>query len=199
MARLFVVAAVLLLLQACATPPKNPDNVCAIFREKSGWYDDAAEARKRWGSPIHVTMAIMYHESRFKATARPPRRYLLGFIPWFRPSDAYGYSQAKKATWRGYEWSTGRFWADRDDFDDSIDFIAWYNAQSVRECSIRADDTYHLYLAYHEGRGGFNRRTFRSKQWLKDIARKVSARSIRYKGQLSACEADLKKSWWQLW
>lgn len=196
--RLILVSALLLSLAACSSPPRNPDNICDIFREKD-WYEDAADARDRWGSPISTTMAIMYHESSFRAKAKPPRTYLLGFIPWFRASNAYGYAQAKTGTWRGYQSATGRHGADRDDFDDAIDFIAWYNHRSVQQCSIRSDDTYHLYLAYHEGHGGFNRRSFRNKEWLKAVARKVSARSITYRHQLAVCEESLKKPWWQFW
>ena len=84
-----------LLLSSCATPPpKNPENVCEIFREHRDWYFAAKEARERWGVPIHVPMSMMYQESSFKHDAQPPRDYLLGFIPWGRVSSAYGYSQA---------------------------------------------------------------------------------------------------------
>ena len=67
------------------------------FEEKDDWYDDAADARDEWGSPIPVMMAIMHQESRFQADAKPPRKKLLGFIPGSRLSSAYGYSQAKTA------------------------------------------------------------------------------------------------------
>ncbi|MDW2143945.1 hypothetical protein R7034_25400, partial [Vibrio sp. 1833] len=41
------------LLAGCATaPPKQQDNLCEIFREKSGWYDDAKDMEKEWGTPI---------------------------------------------------------------------------------------------------------------------------------------------------
>ena len=43
--------------------------------------------------------------------------------------------------------------ADRDDFNDAIDFIGWYNDQSSRRSKISKSDAYNLYLAYHEGQG----------------------------------------------
>ena len=144
-------------------------------------------------------MAIMHQESRFQSKAKPPRKKLLGFIPGPRPSDAYGYSQAKDDTWDWYIKSSGNYGADRDDFTDAIDFIGWYNNTSQKRCKIKPDDPYHLYLAYHEGHGGFNRRSFKNKQWLKDVARKVSSRSRQYGVQLARCEESLKKSWWQFW
>ncbi|WP_339670420.1 hypothetical protein [Dasania marina] len=189
----------LLFLTGCTTaPPKNLDNVCEMFREKDDWYEDAADARENWGSSIGTMMAMMHQESRFRAKAQPPREWLLGIIPWFRASSAYGYSQAKDGTWEDYQRGSGNYGADRDDFDDAIDFIGWYNSVSMQRCNIKRDDTYHLYLAYHEGQGGFNRRTFKNKGWLKVVAKKVSARARRYNGQLSACEESLKEPWWYL-
>jgi len=183
----------LLLVSACATsPPRDVNNICAIFQEKDDWYDDAADARDEWGSPIPVMMAIIYQESRFQADARPPRTRLLGFIPWFRPSSAYGYSQAKTPTWDEYERDAGRFSADRDDFGDAIDFVGWYNFQSGKRSGVSAQDTYGLYLAYHEGHGGYNRATYLQKPWLMTVARKVETRANYYQVQLSACEEQLQ-------
>ncbi|MBM7423058.1 transglycosylase SLT domain-containing protein [Spongiibacter marinus] len=187
----------LLLSTACTTaPPRNPGDICAIFREKDDWYDDASEASKRWDSPIPVMMSIMYQESRFVADAKPPRKYWLGFIPAGRMSDAYGYPQAKDATWDWYKDKSGNWGADRDDFEDAIDFIGWYNNVSRRTNGIANTDTYSLYLAYHEGHGGFKRRTFAGKPWLQRVAGKVSARSRSYAAQLARCEEDLKKGGW---
>lgn len=188
----------MLLLAGCVTtPPKHQDNICHIFDEKDDWYDDAKDAQKRWGSPIYVTMAIMHQESRFQAKAKPPRTRFLWIFPGPRPSSAYGYSQAKDETWDWYKRSGGKWSADRDEFGDAIDFIAWYNHTSQKRNGIKPTDTYHLYLAYHEGHGGFERRTFNKKGWLKGVAKKVSARSLRYKNQLAGCLERLESDgWW---
>jgi len=187
-----------LLVSGCATtPPSTTDNVCHIFEEKGGWFKAAEKAEERWGTPIPVTMAFIHQESRFRAKAKPPRRYFLWIIPGPRLSSAYGYPQAKDSTWDWYRSSSGNGWADRDDFADAVDFIGWYNAESRRRNKIRADDAYHLYLAYHEGHGGFERRSFRNKDWLKGVAKKVSARSLRYSRQLAGCREELEDSgWW---
>ena len=193
----FRCVALAVLLTGCATsPPSNQNDLCAIFREKDDWYEDAADAAKNWNSPIATMMAIMHQESRFNAKAKPPRKKIFGIIPGPRPSTSYGYSQAKKSTWKGYQRASGNYGADRDDFDDAIDFIGWYNSVSVKRCKIRRNDTYHLYLAYHEGHGGFNRRSFKNKAWLKKVAKKVSARALRYDRQLKRCEKELQKPWW---
>lgn len=197
--RLLLLVPLLFLTGCSTTPPKNQDDLCEIFREKDGWYGDANDARGNWYSPIPTMMAIMHQESRFKQKAKPPRTKLFGFIPWFRPSSAYGYSQAKDETWDWYIKSSGNYGADRDDFADAIDFVGWYNSISRKKSNIKLGDTYHLYLAYHEGHGGFNRRTFNKKPWLKGVAKKVSARAWRYKKQLNSCEKELQRSWWKFW
>ncbi len=184
----------LMVLAGCATaPPSRPDNACEIFEEKRGWYKKARKSSRRWGTDISVMMAIIHQESSFKARAKPPRTKILWVIPGPRPASAYGYAQAIDGTWDAYRKSTGRGGADRNDFGDAIDFIGWYNDQSHRVNGIKKDDAYHLYLAYHEGQGGFKKRTFRNKQWLKDVATKVSARSRTYRKQLNGCEKKLNR------
>lgn len=187
----------LLLVSGCTTsPPRNTNNICDIFYEKGDWFEAAESAEKRWNSPIPSLMAIMHQESRFVAKAKPPRTKILWVIPGPRASSAYGYSQAKDETWEWYQNNSGNNWSSRDSFDDAIDFIGWYNYQSGRLSKVKPDDTYHLYLAYHEGHGGFNRRTFNSKPWLKKVAQKVSARANSYRTQLNGCRDKLESSWW---
>lgn len=198
--KLFFSFVILFMLTACtSSPPKNLSNICEIFREKDNWYDKAADARDNWRSPISTMMAIMHQESRFRQKAKPPRTKILWIFPGPRLSDAYGYSQAKDDTWDWYMKSSGNYGADRDNFGDAIDFIGWYNHTSAKRSSIKSSDTYHLYLAYHEGHGGFNRRTFNKKPWLKKVAKKVSARSSLYASQLAKCEEELKSPWWHFW
>ena len=198
--RKLAIIATVMLVTACATsPPEQTDNVSNIFREKSGWYADARESRARWGVPISVLMAFMHQESRFVATAKPPRKRLWGFIPGPRPSDSYGYSQAKNSTWEWYQRSTGNYGADRDDFGDAIDFIGWYNNVSSEQLGIDKQHAFRLYLAYHEGHGGYRKQSYRSKEWLVDVARKVDRRANRYNSQLQDCSEELEPRGWFDW
>lgn len=184
-----------LFMAGCVTsPPKRIDNLCDIFDQKNGWYKAAKKSSKRWDSPIPVMMAIMYQESRFQPKAKPPRSKILWVIPGPRKSNAYGFSQAKKETWAWYKKEAGSWGADRDEFDDAIDFIGWYNAKSGKTNKIKSDDAYALYLAYHEGHGGYARGSFRKKAWLRQVAKKVSRRTATYSKQLAACEPRLNKS-----
>lgn len=191
-----VLVCVLNSFLGCATIPKNTGNLCSIFEEKGGWYKDAKRASQRWRSPVPVMMAMIHRESSFKRKAKPPRKRILWIFPGPRPSTAYGYSQALDTTWDAYKKETGRRGADRDDFGDAIDFVGWYNYRSHKQCGIKPDNAYALYLAYHEGQGGFNRRTYKNKAWLKKAAKEVANRSNYYRKQLQRCQKSLNSPWW---
>lgn len=178
----------LIILSGCSTrPPKHINNACSIFDEKSSWYKAANKSYKKWGVPVHVQLAIMHQESRFVDDAKPPRRKLFWFIPWTRPSSAFGYAQAKDSTWDWYTDKTGNWFADRDDFKDAVDFIGWYGHMSYKTLKISKWDAYGQYLAYHEGHGGYKRRTYLKKKWLMQVAKKVKANADRYAQQLKQC------------
>lgn len=180
------------LLGGCTTaPPKDQSNLCNIYREYPDWYEQSLDMQSAWGTPLPVAMAIMKQESSFRADALPPRDYLLWVIPWGRVSSAYGYAQAQDPVWKEYLAATGNG-GSRDDFDDAIMFIGWYTTGTQRQLGISKYDAYNQYLAYHEGRGGFSRRTYRDKPWLMQVARKVEKQSRDYSWQLSKCRAELE-------
>ena len=178
----------LCVMTGCSTyMPSNPGDLCAIFSENEDWHESAVEAQKRWGSPMHVTMAIMKQESGFVPDARPPMKYFL-FIPLGRASSAYGYPQAQDPVWEEYQNASGNSWSSRDDFGDAIDFIAWYVNVTNRKNGISKWDAYNQYLNYHEGWGGFSRRSYKGKTWLLNVAKKVSAQASAYAGQMKKCK-----------
>ncbi len=185
------------ILTGCTTaPPKDQNNLCNIYREYPDWYEDSLEMQKEWGTPQHVAMAIMKQESSFVSDALPPRDYVLGFIPWGRVSSAYGYAQALDPVWGEYKDMTGNG-GSRDNYDDAIMFIGWYTTGTQSQLGISKGDAYNQYLAYHEGRGGFRRGTYRSKPWLMQVARKVDQQSKTYYSQLKQCREELEddRSW----
>ncbi len=189
-----------LFFSSCtATTPKNINNICQIFREKGDWYPDVKQASEKWGIPIHVIMAIMHQESHFVADAQPPRTWLLGIIPWFRPSSAYGYSQALDGTWEHYLTNNNYWMGNREDFADSSDFIAWYCATSHHKLGISKQNTQQLYLAYHEGHGGYLRKTYLKKKWLLKTAKKVANKSKQFQSQFSSCKDELESTIWFFW
>ncbi|WJG26594.1 hypothetical protein QSU96_02370 [Vibrio furnissii] len=187
----------LLLLAGCATtPPSQQSNLCDIFREKPQWYDDAVAMNDTWGTPIQIAMAIIKQESSFRHDAKPPKDYLLGFIPWGRVSSAYGYAQAQDPAWEDFQRATDHG-GSRTNFDDSLMFIGWYTSETQKTLGISKWDTYHQYLAYHEGRGGFKRKSYQSKPALIKVARKVEQQAKDYGWQLKQCRQELEdnRSW----
>ncbi len=188
----------MLIIAGCASrPPARTDGICEVFEEKPRWYKAARKSQKKWGTPVHVQMAIIHQESKFRGNAKPPRKKKFGVIPWGRKSNAYGYAQVKDETWAWYKRETGNRGADRDKFHDAIDFVGWYTDVSRRRLGISKWDPYNQYLAYHEGHGGFERKTYASKDWLINVARRVDHNAKEWGAQLRRCEKNLDRGgWW---
>ena len=176
-------------LSGCMPPPPPADvsNICHVFKQYPNWYRHAKSVERRWRVPVPVQMAIVHQESKFDGYARPPRTKLLWVIPWTRPTTAYGYSQALNGTWDGYRHSDGGFFASRTSFADAVDFIGWYANLANRKAGIPRSNAYALYLAYHEGIGGYQRKTYLRKHWLMPVARKVEQRARIYRAQMTYC------------
>lgn len=177
------------LLSGCTPPPPphNMNNACAIFAQYPSWRSDALNAEKEYGVPIATQLAIIYQESRFNPDNRPPRTHLLWIIPWFRSTTAFGYTQSLDMTWRRFQNATGSYAANRDNFSDATDFIGWYADMTLKRLNHRYLNAKDLYLAYHEGVGGYIRGTYRHKRWLITVANRVQHRANRYHAQLLHC------------
>lgn len=179
------------ILSGCAGTPTNTDNVCSVFDQRGGWFNNwykyAKNTEKEYGVPVPVLMATIYKESGFNAKAKPPRTKLLGFIPWKRPSTAYGYPQALDSTWDHYKDVTGRRGADRDDFKDAVQFVGWYHYQSYKKNGVARNDTYNLYLNYYAGHGGYARGTWKNNQWMKGAAQRTAQMANQYQQQMRGC------------
>lgn len=185
-----------LALVSCASaPPKNPDNICAIFTQHRSWYLAAKDTREKWGVPVHIPMAMMYQESSFRHNAAPPMRYFLGFIPIGRASSAYGYAQAKNSSWDDYVKATGNSWSSRSNFGDAMDFMGWFIYKTHEINGVSKWNAKQQYLNYHEGWGGYRRGTYKSKKWLINVADRVDARARRYAAQYQRCKKELDRSW----
>ena len=189
MSRLSILGLCLLtyFLTACTTiptTPRNTENLCAIFKQKRNWLNASSAAQKKWGIPIPVQMAIMHQESHFVANAQASS----GFFSWLGfGSSAYGYPQAKDETWSDYQSKSGNSFASRDNFADACDFIGWYSQTSFQKLGIQKNDARNVYLAYHEGHGGFKRQTYTKKPWLLTVSDKVAQRAQQFQQQLRAC------------
>jgi hypothetical protein len=189
--RILPVVAIGLFLAACATKPDRIDNVCAVFGQNNGWvgnwYRDATTASQKHGIPVHVLMATIRMESGFDQRARPPRRGGFLFFRGKPISTAYGYSQALDGTWADYQRETGNYRARRTNFANAVDFVGWYHGKSVRTLGIAPHDTYNLYLAYHQGHGGYRRGSYRNNTAIQNYARRTANMAQSYHGQMQGC------------
>jgi hypothetical protein len=191
MSRIVRALIILALLAGCGerefAAPRTLDDACGIVRQHPDWLRAFRATQSRWGVPVPVQMAIIYQESKFIGNARTPFQWALGVIPVGRQSSAYGYSQALDGTWDEYVQGPGRSGARRDDIDDATDFMGWYMAQTTVETGVPLTDARNQYLAYHEGRSGYLRGSYRSKAWLVRIAGEIASRADLYEQQLRAC------------
>lgn len=193
MSRTLRILMILLLAASCGggrnTAPRGLDDACSILQQRPTYIRAFRAAERKYGVPVHVQMATIYQESKFIANARTPLRFKLGVIPVGRQSSAYGYSQALDGTWDEYKRATGKRSARRDDIRDAADFMGWYMKKSNEVLGLSMSDARSQYLAYHEGRTGYSRGTYRAKSWLMRVAADVGERSRVYQAQLANCRA----------
>lgn len=191
MSRIFRALILVGLVASCGSAnysaPRELDDACQIVDERPSYLRAFRATEREWGVPVYVQMAIIYQESRFVGNARPPHRYALGVIPIGRQSSALGYSQALDGTWDEYLRDEGRAGARRTNIRDATDFMGWYMNLTLEELGIPLTDTRNQYLAYHDGRAGYRRGTWRNKPWLIRIAGELEVRAAMYQRQLQAC------------
>jgi hypothetical protein len=190
MSRSLCAVMLLMILASCgggSAPPRNLDDACSIVKQRPEYLKAFRATKNKWGVPISVQMATIHQESRYKAKARTPYRYVLGVIPMGRQSSAYGFGQALDGTWDEYRDGPGRRGAKRNNIRDASDFIGWYMTKSQERNGIALSDARNQYLAYHEGHTGYARGSHNNKSWLLRVASNVDARADMYQAQLLNC------------
>jgi len=187
----FLIFFFLLILSSCSSIPKNTADGCSIFSDRYLWYKHSKKTEKKWGTPIHIQLAIIKMESDFDWLAKPKRKKIFKIIPYKRLSSSLGYSQAVKGTWKQYKNETGNKLAVRTRFKDSVDFIGWYTNKTEKLLKISKKDAFKQYIAYHEGWGNY--KNYKKNQKVIILAKKVKKHSERYKGQLKKCGKSLNR------
>ena len=180
---------VFFILTSCSSIPSNTSNSCSIFDEKYLWYKHAKSTEEKWGTPVHIQLAIIKMESDFDRLAKPPRQKLFKVIPYKRPSSSFGYSQAIKGTWQQYKNETGNKYATRARFKDSVDFIGWYTNKTESILKIPKTDAFNQYVAYHEGWGNY--KNYKKNKKIIRLAKRVEKQANLYKKQLIQCSNSL--------
>jgi hypothetical protein len=191
----FAAFALLTALAGCASvaPPSQTTDACAILFEKESWWRALKRAERNWGASPGYVLAVIRQESGFTHDARPPRKGGFLFFPGKRPSSAFGYAQAQDPVWGEYKTAVGDDGVDRDEFRDASDFVAWYTAESAKRLGLGMRDYKAHYLAYHEGRGGYARGSYRGKAWLLDVADRVASTAYAFDAQIDRCDGRLNR------
>jgi len=177
----------LLALSAQASP-----NICHVLNEHPSWYWAALDTQHKWGIPLSVQMAIVNEESGFRSHAQTPARKLFGFTLWHQ-STAEGFPQALNGTWHRYVILNGKISANRADFTDASDFMGWYLHDIHTSAHVANNDAYRLYLAYHEGLGGFRARSYLREPWLIAVAHNVAWHAKLYHQQIAHCDLPTQR------
>ena len=191
---LIALSIILIFVVACTSMKlTNTADSCIIFDEKKNWYKATKKSYDKWNAPIALQLAIINQESSFQQFAKPKRKKLFGIIPGSRPSSAFGYAQVTDPTWNWYKLKNGKNNASRANFIDITDFIGLYSKQTTKILGIPQNDFFNQYLAYHEGHGGWKKKSFSTKKWLIDVAKNVESTGNKYNNQLKQCESELNK------
>ena len=83
--------------------------------------------------------------------------------------------------------------------EDLLDCIGWYDHESHEKLGLSVWDTEHLYIAYHEGWGGYRTGKWRHKRHLLHTAHEVARRASTYGAQLRRCEHRFRcRHFWQI-
>ena len=189
--KIFFLIVFLILNSSCSSVPQNTSNSCKIFDEKYLWYKHSKKVEQKWGTPIHIQLAIIKMESDFDWLAKPPRQKLFKVIPFKRPSSSFGYSQAVKGTWEQYKKETGNKLAIRTRFKNSVDFIGWYINKTEKILKIPKTDAYRQYIAYHEGWGNY--KNYKNNKKVIILAKRVKDQADRYQNQIKQCQTQLNR------
>lgn len=190
-----ILVLITLSLWGCSSHPAiQVSNICDVLDEQPSWYSSVKKSEKKWGVPKSLQLAFIYQESHFASDAKPPQASIFDIFSWGKSSSAYGFAQAKDATWDWYKQKTKRSSAYRDNFADATDFIGWYVSYHHRKLNLPKNDAYRQYLAYHEGGGGYKRGTYRNKAWLVKVAKSVNQTANKYKKQIRQCQSTLENS-----
>ena len=189
-----LVSILFIFVIACTSNQQiNTADSCIIFDQKKNWYKATKKTYEKWETPIALQLAIINQESSFNQFAKPERKKFLGIFPGSRPSTAFGYAQVTNPTWEWYKTKTGNNNASRANFSDVTDFIGWYTTQSKNIIGISKKDFYNQYLAYHEGQGGWKKKSYLKKKWLIEVAKNVERNAKMYNNQLKDCENSLNR------
>ena len=142
--------------------------------------------------PVSVQLATIARELSFRHDAQPTKRIGSGCFSREVPrSSAYGYAQALDGHLgrlpRGHRAARRRPRRLRRLL--GLHRLVHERRRPGERRPLH--DTYNQYLAYHEGKAGYARGSYRAKAWLPAVARDVEAWAALYEQQLQILPGPL--------
>ena len=102
------------------------------------------------------------------------------------------YEKQNKDMRKKHKKETGKKFATRARFKDSVDFIGWYTNKTNSILKISLQDAFKQYIAYHEGWGNYKH--YKKNKKVINLATKVEKQSKIYKKQFSKCSNSFNKN-----
>jgi hypothetical protein len=191
--KILTILIVLSLLSGCSQEysyQDYSDDICKVVSGHYGWKSSLRQVQQEYTISPGLVLSVIFHESSFKANARPPAKKVIGFIPW-QSATAFGYAQIKNETWEWYKSHNPGYFQSRTQFSDSTKFVGWYYqvflARLKKEAYSKAVSDADFYISYHEGIGGFLHQNWQQKDWLVKKAKRVDQLAQHYNQQLKHC------------
>ncbi len=171
--------AVGLWLVASHAQAQTPSSaVCELLAKNPGWEEALRAASVKWKVSPGAILAVIDHESRFRADAKGQGATGETSVRNF------GYAQANLRTWNWYLRETERASGSRSDFGLAVDFVGWHFATMERRIKTPREKVASHYLAYKLGEGGYQRGgSAQSRQ----LAYRIEARAKAYDLVLQSC------------
>ena len=140
--------------------------------------------------PPYVLMSL-FIKNLVSGRCKTRKRKIIWFCTLVKTIFSCWLFSSTKGDLSDYKDETGNTRANRKNLM-TADFIGWYASKGYYQ-GFDQTDARSLYLAYHEGYGGFKKKSYRQKQWLINVADRVQARSTKYQKQYWGCAEELKK------
>ena len=193
----YLLALILGLLPGCHQPitKSSQSNACQFLYDNPR-INQAVLFYAPTPSRQALTLAVIKHESNFKAKARPVKSWLIqDWIPWRYYSSARGYAQITDPTWSDFSKAQNGS-VSRYALIDHIHFVNWYFDRHEKQLRD-GDDFYEYYFLFHDGPTGYHQKKYRRSRPLHLFALRVAADAKRYREQLSDCQGLLH--WMSRW
>ena len=152
----------------------HAESVCTIIKQHPDWLKSAKAVSKQYGVPVSVQLAIIKEESNFQGDAQNAH------------STATGFAQVLNKSWAVFEKATHQH-RSRSNFDAAVTYIGWYAAQVEHRTDINPNNAYKLYLAYHEGIGGYHHLQKHPKPQVTALAKQVAQNAKLYSQKIISC------------